>query len=301
MPWPSPRLAAFLLLPLILLSGCAGAGKPAATPPPQATARADAFSAADDGETGEIVGRVLDDEFRPLAEVLVRIVGSAVEAETTGDGVFYFPRLPGRAYTLAFSKPGYGAKNQSVAVAAQQRALVEVILVRAADKSAFVDDGFVFRGRINCSVRVNASGTNTNPECGQTNADTDVQRQRYMDLLSGVRWLLVEAAWRPSAPTVNDKLTLAIRPYQGLSWRQVEGRSPIRVLVGPTEWESIVKFSEKDYPRFGGQIQFMMFPGELVATGSAAVGATVQQDFTIYGTAWYRMDPPSNYTRLPPP
>lgn len=300
MAWPSPQAASLLLVVVLMASGCAGPAKPAAASAPVATAKADAFSAAGDAEAGEIVGRVLDDEFRPLSDVAVRLIGSTAETRTTGDGVFYFPRVPARAYTLAFSKPGYGAKNQSVAVAAQQRALVEVVLVRVADASAFIDEGFSFRGRINCSVRVNASGTNTNPECGQTNADTDVQRQRYMDLLSGVRWLLVEVAWRPSAPTVNDKLTLAIRPYPGLSWRQVQGLSPIRVMVGPADWDSILKFSEKDYPRFGGQIQFMMFPGELVATGSAAVGATIQQDFTIYGTAWYRMDPPANYTRVPP-
>lgn len=296
------RLApSLLVLGLVLASGCGAPAKNAGTPASgPSVVTADAFSGARPEDTGEIVGRTIDEEFRPLADVSVRLQGTTQATTTTQDGVYFFRGVPARAYTLLFSKPGFEPHNVSVSVSAGERVALETLLRQAPDTSAFVDEGFSFRGRINCSVRANASGTNTNPECGATNPDQDTQRQRYMALLAGVRWVLVEVVWQPSVPASNDKLTLAIRPVQGPSWRQVQGGSPIRAWVTPEDWNEIRAGFERDYPAFGGQIQFYVFPGESVQTGSAALGAAIQQDFTIYATAWYRTDPPEGYTRQPP-
>lgn len=284
----------------LLVSGCAGSAKNTNQRASDATiAKAGAFDNADVAESGELVGRVVDDEFRPLGDVLVRLLGTPAETTTTQDGIFYFARVPARTYTISYSKSGFETKNQSVLVRAQERVVAEALLAKIADTTPFLDAGFTFRGRINCSARGNVSGINSNPECGQLQAETDINRMRYIDLLGGVRWLLIEVSWLPSIPVVNDKLTLAVRPCECPSWRQLQGASPIKFMMGPTEFGQLRNFSQKDYPRFGGQLQLAMFPGEVVNQQGVAAGATAQQDFTIYATVFYRMDPEPGYTRLP--
>jgi hypothetical protein len=176
---------------------------------------------------------------------------------------------------------------------------VQILLAPLPETGSFVDEGFLFRGHINCSARVNVSGTNSNPECGAIREDQDINRARPLPLLKDVSYLLLEVQWTPSVPTANEKLTLAIRPVESESWRQIGAKSPIKVMVGPTDFADMKAKYQKDYRRTGGQIQLMMFPGQSVENGSMAAGTTIQQDFTIYATGWYRMEPPSGYTRLP--
>lgn len=289
---------AFLLMVSLLLSGCQGGGGRSASAGGAVARTVDLAEGG--GGVGEILGRVLDEEVLPLAGVTVRFVGSKVSTETTDDGIFYFTQVPARVHSLNFSLAGYESVQKTVSVTADQRSRVSAVLREVEDVSPFSDAGFTFRGRINCSVRANQSGQNTNPECGVVKEEHDTLRLRSMDLLPAVRWLLVELDWKSAVPVVNDRLTLAIRPNHLESFKQVQGVRPLRVLLGPDQFEAILKAQQKDYARTGGQIQFIVFPGELRNEQGVGAGTTVQQDFTIYGTAWYRMDPPAGFTRLPP-
>lgn len=290
-----------LLALLTLLSGCQGGN--AARHDAPGVARTVDLAQGEAGEgTGEILGRVLNEEVLPLAGVTVRFVGSKVSSVTTDDGVFYFTNVPARVHSLNFSRPGFESLVKTVSVTDGQRATVNAVLREVADVSAFMEAGFTFRGRINCSARVNATGTNSNPECGAgvLKEELDVSRIKSMDLLPGVRWLLVEVDWKAAIPVVNEKLTIAIRPNHFESFRQVQGPRPLKVLLGPDDFEAILKAQQKEYVKRGGQVQFIVFPGEIANQGGVGAGTTIMQDFTIYGTAWYRMDPPTGYSRVPP-
>ncbi|HLE47150.1 MAG TPA: carboxypeptidase-like regulatory domain-containing protein, partial [Candidatus Thermoplasmatota archaeon] len=109
------------------LAGCTGASSKGQTnqPSQRTVATAGSFDNVDPEDAGEIVGRVVDDEFRPLGDVTVRLQGTPAETQTTQDGIFYFSQVPARGYTIQYAKPGYATKNQSIVVAAKQRVVAE--------------------------------------------------------------------------------------------------------------------------------------------------------------------------------
>jgi len=294
---PRRFVAVPVLLVSLLLAGCAGPG-PAAK-------NADTTLAAqppvdEDIEVGQILGRVLDDEFQLLGGVLARVDGTSLSVTTSDDGVFFFRDVPTGSQDVVLAKAGYTAKNVTVDVRPDERVKVEVFLIRAPNLKPYVDAGFTFRGQINCSGRVNATGTDANPECGAVEPQFDMGRTTFLEFLPNMRWTLIEIEWTPSIPGVNAELTLAIRPFVGESWRQVEGPSPIRVLLGPDDWTSIKEYANRDYPKNGGQLQLYMFPGEPVNTNGVGAGAAIVQDFTIYSTSWYGQEHDPEFTRLSP-
>lgn len=293
-----PRFVAIpVLLASLLLSGCAGsesAGKKI-EPPAASQSVVD-----EDIETGQILGRVLDDEFQLLGGVVARVDGTGLSLTTADDGVFFFRDVPTGSQDVILAKPGYTSKNVTVDVRVDERAKVEVFLIRAPNLKPYMDAGFTFRGQINCSGRVNASDTDANPECGAVEPQFDMGRTTFLEFLPNMRWTLIEVEWTPSIPAVNSELTLAIRPFVGESWRQIEGPSPIKVLLGPDDWASIKEYANRDYPSNGGQLQLYMFPGEPVNANGVGGGAAVLQDFTIYSTSWYGQEPDLEFTRLAP-
>lgn len=292
------RFVAFPIIVLsLLLAGCAGAAPATKRAEPSPNTQ---VAVEDDVEVGQILGRVLDDEFQLLGGVLARVDGTGLSITTSDDGVFFFRDVPIGSQDVILAKPGYTEKNLTVEVRAQERVKVEVFLVRAPNLNPYMDAGFTFRGQINCSGRVNATGTDANPECGAVEPQFDMGRTTFLEFLPNMRWTLIEIEWTPSVPAVNVELTLAIRPFIGESWRQVEGPSPIRVLLGPEDWASIKDYANRDYPKNGGQLQLYMFPGEPVNTNGVGAGAALVQDFTIYSTSWYGQEPEPMFTRLSP-
>ena len=295
---PSRFVAVPFLALTLLLAGCAGSTPAARNSVPSSAAQEAPVD--EDLETGQILGRVLDDEFQLLSGVLARVDGTDLSVTTSDDGVFFFRDVPIGSRDVFLAKPGYSAKNVTVQVRAEEREKIEVFLVRAPNLNPYMDAGFTFRGQINCSGRVNATGTDANPECGAVEPQFDMGRTTFLEFLPNLRWTLIEIEWTPSVPAVNVELTLAIRPFVGESWRQVEGPSPIRVLLGPGDWASIREYADRDYPKNGGQLQLYMFPGEPVNANGVGAGAAVVQDFTIYSTSWYGQEPDPTFTRLSP-
>lgn len=286
-----------LVVVAVLLAGCAGPS----SPPNQVPASSAEEPAADaDVETGQILGRVLNDEFQMLGGVTARVAETALVAVTSDDGVFLLRTVPVGQHTLSLTKPGYTPKDIAVEIRADERSLVEAFLLKAPNTAAYVDAGFTFRGQISCSARVNVTGTDANPECGAVEPQFDQSRSTFVDFLPNLRWTLIEVDWVPSIPAVNEELTLAIRPFVGESWKQVEGPAPIRVLLGPDDWTSILEYANRDYPKNGGQLQLYMFPGEPVNSNGAGAGAATLQDFRIYATSWYGMDPEPGFSRIAP-
>src|SRR5690349_12688409 len=112
-----PLLAAVLVL---LLSGCADHQTASSKSVPTGAVKVDAMGAADPAESGEIAGRVLDEEFQLIEGVIVSVQGTQAHTTTTQDGQFYFASVPARAYTLIFEKHGFEAKNQTIRVTARQ-------------------------------------------------------------------------------------------------------------------------------------------------------------------------------------
>jgi hypothetical protein len=295
----SNRFVAVPVLVLALLvAGCAGPSSATknAGQPSSETSRAP----VDDSEKGQVLGRVLDDEFQLLGGVLARIDGTDLSLTTADDGVFFFRDVPAGPRQVSLSKAGFTPKNLSVDVLVDERVKVEVFLIKAPNLKPYVDDGFTFRGQINCSGRVNASNTDANPECGAVEPQFDQGRTTFLEFIPNMRWTLIEIEWVPSVPGVNSELTLAIRPFIGESWKQIEGPSPIQVLLGPEDWTAIKEYANRDYPKNGGQLQLYMFPGEPANANGVGAGAAVVQDFTIYATSWYGMDPEPAFTRLAP-
>lgn len=87
--------------------------------------------------SGRIEGRVLDEQRRPLAEVVIVITSTTARESypeiapiTNEGGEFSFPELPAGQYTLRASREGYQAQTQSVAVEERKSARAEFVLRR---------------------------------------------------------------------------------------------------------------------------------------------------------------------------
>ncbi|HLE46812.1 MAG TPA: carboxypeptidase-like regulatory domain-containing protein, partial [Candidatus Thermoplasmatota archaeon] len=282
------------------LSGCAASGdKTALTPsgpPPLVPA---------DADWGAIEGFVYDPEVLPLANVTVQVLDYNASALTDADGYFAILHLDPGPHKVTVNISRFQPIIRSVNVPLADVLRVDFALRPIPIPDPYIDDGYVRRGTIQCDVRANASNQNSNPSCSElapehTGTYFPPGRDANVTFLPGVEGFTVELQWQPEIPVAHEKLRLAIRAGEASTWKQVEGTSVLSIVVGPQQMAEFSAFAQRNYTAEGGQIYFLVFPGESAsAPGAGGAGGTFQQDYTLYVTVFYRMPPPAGYSRLP--
>jgi hypothetical protein len=289
-----------LLTLLLLLSGCLGSGKgPASTPtstepPPLVPA---------DADYGGLEGFVFDADVLPRANATVLVDGTNRSAVTDALGYWSLVPMDPGSYVLIVNETNFVAVRRTVSVTPGQGLRVDFSLREVPVPEPYFDDGYVRRGQINCQARVNAS-QNTNPDCTEVGSQATgpyLPSGRGANITVGADvWaVLLELEWQSSVAS-NDRLRIAVRPNEGETWRQFEGKSVLRVPMDQATMTEFSAWAQKDYRANGGQMFFLVYAGESASTAAGGAGATVQQDYTLYVTVFYRMDIPEKFTRIAP-
>lgn len=296
---PKRRMAArlptfFVALTCLGLSGCLGGSGPKTSPaqdeePPPLV--------PPDAAWGAIEGLVVGPDVLPRPNVTVELLGTNRSATTDVFGYYAILPLDPGPYQTRVNETGFLPITRSVTVIAGLALRLDFSLRDIPLPGPYVDDSYVRRGQIQCQARAVTPAGETNPSCTDAHPATEPylppSRGANVSLLAGAEGLVIEVQWTPSV-AVNEKLRLAVRPGGIATWRQFEGASVLRVVLGPEELANLSAFAGKDYAAEGGALFFNLYPGESVG----GAGATFQQDYTLYVTVFYRMPPDPTYTRI---
>lgn len=282
------------ILPSIWLSGCFGGSRSQTAamdenePPPLVPP---------DAAWGAIEGIVVGPDVLPRPNVTVELLGTNRSAVTDVFGYYAILPLDPGAYQARVNVTGHLPITRNLTVIAGLALRLDFSLREIPLPGPYVDESYVRRGQIQCQFRAVTPAGETNPSCTDAHPATEPylppSRGANVTLLAGVGGLVIEVQWTPSV-AVNEKLRLAIRPGGIATWRQIEGSSVLRVVLGPEQLANMSEFAGKDYGAEGGSLFFNLYPGET----AAGAGATFQQDYTIYVTVFYRIAPDFSYTRI---
>ncbi|HLE47565.1 MAG TPA: carboxypeptidase-like regulatory domain-containing protein [Candidatus Thermoplasmatota archaeon] len=294
-----PRWSVFVVATLVL-SGCVGGSDKAASPTPSGPPPL----VPPNADWGAIEGFVYDPEVLPVANATVNIVDQTINATTDADGYYNILHLQPGAYKLSVDVPRYQPIVRSVNVPLADVVRVDWALRDIPIPDPYVDDGYTRRGTLQCEVRANATGTNSNPSCSElapehTGPYIPPSRDANITLLPGAEGFLVELQWEGDVPVLHQKLRVAIRAGEAATWKQVEGPSVLRIEVGGKDMAAFSEFAQRNYTAEGGQIFFLVFPGEAASTAAGGAGMVIQQDYTLYVTVFYRQPPIPGYSRIP--
>src|SRR5690606_1162144 len=97
--------------------------------------------------TGEIVGRVIGDDGRPVGSATIQIVGTSRASSTAADGTFRLDRIPQGVVRLRATHVGMEPVEREVTVAGGASSRIEIILA----------EGSVALGDITVSARRSAN------------------------------------------------------------------------------------------------------------------------------------------------
>jgi hypothetical protein len=296
------RAAPWLMLAVLaatVLAGCSQKEAPATqTVAPTAT-------------TGSVRGVVVDAAIRPLAGALVtlRVGDQASTANTSADGLFRFDNVPPGSQVLRAHRTGYLDVQLPVQVEAGVEPK-EVKVTLDSDpvyRKPFLQP-FKFNGIMECSAVVNApapAGRAAVAACalpGQTVGVSPTQDSFIaVHTLDAGRPQFVqsELVWTPGGPLANTLLLYldernhtAGAPTVGANGAQTgytelasaSGASPLVVHV---EGPAVNRLGR------GYDLQLRVFAW---FEDPVPVGAVVEQDFTLYSTAFYGFKPPVGWT-----
>ena len=259
--------------------------------------------------TGAIRGVVVDDAIRPLAGVLVALAPGERFANTTEAGVYTFSNLEPGTYFVSASRFGYSSAQQSVEVVAGDREppVVKVQLVRDPTQRAYVVSQ-QFTGFIMCTSSVVAL-------CGAPNVVSNVLLCPAFNICQGnvtddrfgwdffyepnATYIQSEIVWSSTQP-LSTQLSLQMETIVGCDAEDYE-----RTVAGDSPIINYALADEIAAAEIGGECSIFhsLFSGD---TAGTPLGATLQQKYEAYSTAFYGYTPPEGwsvvdgYTPQPP-
>ncbi|MCA1819084.1 MAG: carboxypeptidase-like regulatory domain-containing protein [Halobacteriales archaeon] len=263
--------------------------------------------------TGVVRGIVVDTAVRPLAGVHLALRVSAertLHTNSTATGGFGFQGLEAGTYFIKASKQGY----REVQVSAEVRAgdsnppLVRVGMEINPSDRPFVES-YVFKGFMDCSVTAVAIGAAlcAIPNIFVDNATNDNTQVHYQPQRVPT-WAQSEMVW-DSTQSLGESLSLMYSWDCGetlLCDHQVRGGSPLLLTANRTVIDTIGIGNSTDvYIRVFNTYNDATAPPPGTCTPDVpgvsgprcprGVGATVEQDFTIYTHLFYGFAPPEGY------
>ncbi|HUR61546.1 MAG TPA: carboxypeptidase-like regulatory domain-containing protein [Candidatus Thermoplasmatota archaeon] len=303
-----PRLLLALLLCGTALAGCASKG--ASDQPSDTPLGVEVVATA---TTGVVRGLVVDTAVRPLAgvELALRATGDRVlHTNSTATGGFGFQGLEPGTYFIKAVKPGF----KSIQVSAEVKAgdsnppLTRISLEADPSSRPFVEP-YVFKGFIDCSVTTVVVGAAACalPNIVMDNLTNDNTQVHYQPIRVP-DWVQSEMVWR-STQALGESLSLAYSWDCGetlLCDHQVRGTSPLLLAANDTAIAKVGMGNSTDiYIRVFNTYNDATAPppgtcapdlpqpvGKRCPRG---IGATIEQDFTIYTHVFYGFVPAAGY------
>lgn len=271
------------LVACLVLAGCVGTSHDPATP--------------DAGVAAAMRGIVVDETVVPVAGALVLLQAGGQQAATDQDGAFSFEGLePGR-YILNVSAAGF-LPQQVEAVAAASPPMTKVGLQRMVTTDARVVYAYI-EGYLGCSIHVGS--VVQDDVCGDV--DPDVRTPLRFGERKPPSFLQAEIAWQ-ATQEFGQRLNVIVSVAGGGRVGNVWGEGPLTCRVSTT-----VPCQNEDGTGGGGTgLQSVLWTDEVEAVvyadcfqtcvpGTAAgAGLALQQDYHVYASAFYQMEPDPDWT-----
>lgn len=286
------HLLVLLLLSTTVLAGCsddaAGPGAEDTTIDGDLTATSD---------TGVIRGIVVDSTITPVANVTVRLAGTAEATLTNALGEFGFSDLDPGTHFISTSKVGWSSVQQSVDVIAgvERPPLVKFQITPHSGLRPY-NQGYQFDGFLACSVRAFAYGMACDAlETGvlEDRIAVDYTLDRVPD------WVVSELTWE-STQQLGDEMSFNIRRTDtNADTVDIEGSSPLSLTMDRAVAEQ-AEFGA------GMNMRIIVFTSHLKETeppGGVLWGAGLQweQQFTAFTHVFYNYLPPEDWRFLDDP
>ncbi len=275
-------MRAVLVVLLITLAGCSGAGEENGESP---------ASGGANGSLPPLAGFIFDPAVTPIAGATVSIPALGLEAPTDKDGVYAFSQLPvNEVLVVVVQAQGYKPDSRSLSLEPNVSVLLNFTLERVPVKTP-THNTVTFKGIIGCGIIAKANGQAHRQSCpGGIAVDTRVWEFNVDPELAGA---VVEVVWDAQTPAA-EHLNVTI---------ETVGFGELDEVLFSQEYGSILRgqITNAQAARFytgGGLVRVSVDIGRNTADDEVDVGVAVaaQQDFDIYATLFYIEPPPADFT-----
>lgn len=274
------------LLLAVLLAGCTDAPAPVVEEVPVA----------------RIAGTVFDVTFRPIEGALVSLGGTELFSITDSDGAFFI-EAPAGAPVYALRIEAFGFHDATLVLepnSTTPRFDEDITLVRLPVAQPFQETQ-PWTGNLACSWFAQAQHSHGGPgDPGAHNANdcssgTNDEVWTF-DLKPGVRNVVIEAHWEPNS-IASDRLAIFVEG-PGLD---NGGDALFYFNEGPTNLRAGISQLQANtyYREEGGEVRVTVKIG--APEDDIAAGVAINQEFTVYATAFYVLPGPSDYSILEEP
>jgi hypothetical protein len=226
-----------------------------------------------DPTTGLLQGVVLDDGGFGLQGANVRLLLTEHNTTTDAGGAFVFDGAPAGSQRLVASLDGHATATRNVFVPPAGVLIIQVHLSPAPRIEPYHRTIFD-NGRVACGLPQGIDCTGTLPE-----SDTTF----HFEVEPHLAGMIVELTWVPAASAVAQSLAFdvlaATESACGTRYAGQQGQAPVRLEVSA------------GFPITGGH--------QCVVVRPTQEASTIQQDYTIYVSLFYRQAPPADFTAVP--
>jgi hypothetical protein len=271
------RALAVLGILCVALAGCSSGGEPAPETP--------------DGVVVE--GWIIDERVVPVVGATARLAGHGLSTTTDDSGHYVLEAPSGAELVIVVEAAGYATESGAIAALSGPRHVLNFSLERL-PFAAPRDEVQSFDGLIRCGVVATAQEDPARPHqhegvrCSQLSNDTG-NRWSYF-LPAETTGVVVEVVWEPQSEVSRALVLKATMVETGEVLAFLEGTSILRIQL------SSVKIAQ-EMAAGNDEVLFVLEPG--AGSGDhehGAVGAFVQQQFTIYATAFFNGPVPPSYS-----
>jgi hypothetical protein len=286
--------AAFAVLLVVVLAGCAGAASDKAA------------VSGGPAPPGELQGVVVDSAIRPVASVRVELDSGLANATSAADGLFRFMAVPAGAHLVRASKAGYSDTVAQVDVPAGAPApVLRLVLVADLTTLAYAEtqsiEGYVECGMYGASFRYATCGTGNVASliaCSTFHVCLgNVSEDRYIVVQRLDRtpdFLAVDVAW-----TATQDLGRELQVYIGAATPAdlaAASTNDYNGTIGPSPLFVTMNKTMLDDSGIGKDAYFLAqtFSAPSLkpcSFGACGVGLVVQQRFTFFLTSFYGFQP----------
>ncbi len=301
-------LGVFLLL-CAALAGCSGSGPDGPAPLGEATGGATTAPL-----TGAIVGVVVDNAVKPIAEATVALPLPSGREEATTDamGRFGFDGLPAGSYVLEISKAGYravqftarvdvGVAQPPLAKVRLEPHLVEEPYAELYKLAGFLSCGYASLITNPCvwDYTVLAVAGGFSDETQQLNNLSGNTRDLITQVAPGWQALVFELSWEPSLQGTAEQMGITVSHPErqaGHRYASAISTSPghLRISAGLPGPGAQNDGSGEDFvPREGRALQTLIDAGP---ASNGLPGFVINQDFEFFQSNFYYGAPPEGWS-----
>ncbi|MBI2077016.1 MAG: carboxypeptidase regulatory-like domain-containing protein [Euryarchaeota archaeon] len=280
------------LIVLLMGAGCLAEAPPAAkaSPPPTASVTED---------TGGVEGMVVDDEFIPVGNASLSVIGSTVWAVSNAAGAFALSGLPAGDHLLVVKAQGFKDRNQGITVLPGEVSKVRVVLEAVPGPVPYIDASYSYAGYLNVAFAASAGGQTVQQTGSSGTAVPEAYRSKnsgpVIQVKDGWHTNLFEIAWTGGtglADQLRMRIDLPIKLATGNGYSYshqtfpATGKSPLAYRLDVDGYEALLKTTSGLHNMTAKKGGFVFWVQPWTSSG-APVGVFADQRFTFYATTSY--------------